>query len=388
MSKKIIRAVKIRLLPTVEQEKLFWRSAGTARWAYNYFLAENLRIYEQYILNGRTGAYCANESEVRKYINNVLKKTTHIWLNDIGSNVVKQAIKDAGKALKDFFSGFSGRPRFKSKHKAKISFYVNYERLSRKGNFFQGEKLGVVKMMNALPKIPKGKKYINPHISYDGKYWYLSVGYEVMCVNESLGKECLGIDLGIKNLAVVANRDASYVKVYENINKSRKVKLLECRLKREQRRLERKFKAKEKAKSKNIEKQNRKIRSIYKHITDIRKNYVHQITAELVKTKPGRIVLENLNVSGMMRNKYLSKDIASQNFAEFKRQILYKAEAIGIEVVEADRFFASSKKCSGCGCIKKHLRLGERVYKCELCGYVIDRDLNAAINLANYCKEK
>ena len=106
MSKKIIRAVKIRLLPTVEQEKLFWRSAGTARWAYNYFLAENLRIYEQYILNGRTGTYCANESEVRKYINNVLKKTTHIWLNDIGSNVVKQAIKDAGKALKDFFSGF------------------------------------------------------------------------------------------------------------------------------------------------------------------------------------------------------------------------------------------------------------------------------------------
>ena len=106
MSKKIIRAVKIRLLPTVEQEKLFWRSAGTARWAYNYFLAENLRIYEQYILNGRTGAYCANESEVRKYINNVLKKTTHIWLNDIGSNVVKQAIKDADKALKDFFSGF------------------------------------------------------------------------------------------------------------------------------------------------------------------------------------------------------------------------------------------------------------------------------------------
>ena len=105
-----------------------------------------------------------------------------------------------------------------------------------------------------------------------------------------------------------------------------------------------------------------------------------------MKTKPGRIVLENLNVSGMMRNKYLSKDIASQNFAEFKRQILYKAEAIGIEVVEADRFFASSKKCSGCGCIKKHLRLGERVYKCELCGYVIDRDLNAAINLANYCK--
>ena len=204
----MIRALKIRLLPTPKQENLFWKSAGVARWSYNYFLSENERIYKE---SGKS----VTEGEVRKYINNVLKKTTHQWLKEVGSNVMKQAVKDAANALKRFFAG-SGYPKFKSRHKSKISFYVNYESFKRLPNGFQGEKLGYVKTSETLPKI-KGH-YLNPHISFDGKYWFLSVCYEVKTLEVELTGESIGIDLGVKELAVVSTG-----KVYPNINKTEKI---------------------------------------------------------------------------------------------------------------------------------------------------------------------
>ena len=385
------RAVKIRLLPTREQEILFWKSAGTARWAYNYFLNANEQAYRE----GRRIA----EGEVRKYINNVLKKTTHKWLKEVGSNVMKQGVKDAALALQRYIKGIAGKPRFKSRRKSRISFYVNYESLKREKNGFHGEKIGFVKTAVALPKIAKGRHYVNPRISFDGKYWYLSVGYEVHPVQTELTGESIGIDLGVKELAVVSNQDASRIKFYKNINKSAKVRRLEKTLKRAQRKASRKLEANTKSRDKNrspiwkrplrecrnIQRQNKSIQLLHKKLTDIRTNYLHQTTAEIVKTKPSQIVMEDLNVKGMMKNRHLSKFVAKQKFYEFKRQIQYKAERYGIKVVEAGRFYASSKTCSQCGHIKKDLKLSDRTYTCPVCGIKLDRDLNAAINLAN-CK--
>ena len=385
------RAVKIRLLPTKEQEIIFWKSAGTARWAYNYFLDANEQAYRE----GRR----ITEGEVRKYINNVLKKTTHKWLKEVGSNVMKQGVKDAALALQRYIKGIAGKPRFKSRRKSRISFYVNYESLKREKNGFHGEKIGFVKTAVALPKIAKGRHYVNPRISFDGKYWYLSAGYEVHPVQTELTGESIGIDLGVKELAVVSNQDASRIKFYKNINKSAKVRRLEKTLKRAQRKASRKLEANTKSRDKNrspiwkrplrecrnIQRQNKSIQLLHKKLTDIRTNYLHQTTAEIVKTKPSRIVMEDLNVKGMMKNRHLAEAVAKQKFYEFKRQIQYKAEWYGIKVVEAGRFYASSKTCSHCGHIKKDLKLSDRTYTCPVCGIKLDRDLNAAINLAN-CK--
>ena len=392
----MLTAKKIRLKPTPEQEILFRKSAGVSRWAYNYFLSENNRVYQEYLANGETGEKSISEGKVRKYINNVLKKTTHTWLSEIGSNVMKQAVKDANNALQRYFKGVSEKPCYKSKHKSKLSFYVNYESLSRRNGGFHGEKIGFVKTSEPLPKLSKGEKYSNPHISFDGKYWYLSVGYEIFNVESELTGESIGIDLGVKELAVCSNG-----KTYKNINKSKKVRRLKKKLKREQRKLSRKLKNNTKDyevingyrhpvyikplhECRNIQKQKSKIKLIYRKLTNIRNNHLHQATTEIVKTKPSQIVMETLNVKGMMKNRHLASSIQEQKFYEFKRQIEYKCQRYGIELLNIPTFYPSSKLCSQCGNIKKDLKLSDRVYHCDCCGLVIDRDYNASLNLANY----
>ena len=388
---------RIRLLPTAEQEKIFWKSAGVARWAYNFFLHYNEEKYNEY-LEDNTKEKFVKESDVRKYINNVLKKTTHTWLQEVGSNVMKQGVKDANIALQNFFKFNKGYPKYKSRKKSKPSFYVNYESLKRAPNRFQGERIGVVKTREPLPKILKDEKYVNPRITYDGKFWFLSVGYKVEPKQVKLTDEKIGIDLGLKDLAIVSNKDNSYSKKYKNINKEYRIKLLEKRLKRAQRKLSRKILnniesydedrrpkyIRSLESCKNIQKQIHIVQNLYKKLTNIRNNYIHQVTTEIVKTKPSKIVLEDLNVSGMMKNKYRAKSVADAKWYEFRRQILYKAELYGIEVVLANRFYPSSKTCSCCGNYKKDLKLKDRTYICNECGLTIDRDINAAINLANY----
>ena len=388
---------KIRLLPTPEQEKLFWKSAGIARWSYNFFLSYSQEKYNEW-LKDNTREKIIIEGDVRKYINNVLKKTTHTWLKEVGSNVMKQGVKDANIALQQFFNKISGYPKYKSRKKTKPSFYVNYDRLRRTPNGFRGEKLGIVKTKESLPKIPKGQKYVNPRITYDGKFWFLSVSYEVEQKQIKLTDEEIGIDIGLKDLAIVSNKNNSCSRKYRNINKGYKVKLLEKRLRRAQRKLSRKILnnvdsydenrvptyIRPLKDCRNIQKQIHVIQDLYRKLTNIRNNYIHQVTTEIVKTKPSKIVLEDLNVSGMMKNKHLSKAIADSKWYEFRRQILYKAELYGIEVILADRFYPSSKTCSCCGNYKKDLKLKDRTYICNECGLKIDRDINAAINLANY----
>jgi putative transposase len=293
---------------------------------------------------------------------------------------------------KRWFNGLANKPKFKSKRKSKISFYVNYESLKRTNNGFKGEKIGLVKTCQPLPKLKKNQKYSNPRISFDGRNWFLSIGYDKEFESVKLTNVSLGIDVGIKELEV-----CSYGEFKRNINKNKKVKHLKKKLKREQRKLSRKIEANIKSydknrkliyktplkNMKNIGKQNKVIRNLYKKLEDIRKNHLHQCSNEIVKTKPSRIVMETLNVKGVMKNKHLSKAIAEQCLYEFKRQIQYKCKKYGIEFVEADKWYPSSKTCSYCGQIKSDLKLKDRIFICE-CGFKIDRDLNASINLANY----
>ena len=407
----MLRGKKIRLLPTPEQEILFWKSAGTSRWAYNYFLARNEEQYKTYLANGRKGKKSISEGVIRKEINNQLKPTTHQWLKEVGSNVMKQAVKEADRAMKKFLSGAAGRPKFKTKRRTTPRFYVNYESLTRQNGGFHGEKIGFVRTAEPLPKIPKGCHYSNPWISFDGKYWYIGFGYEVPDkLNVELTGDSVGIDLGVKELAVCYAFGERKKTVFKNINKTKEVHRLEKKLRREQRRQSRKFTANidhyetvqrnEKKpgrrpvwkrpirECRNIERQRQRIVLLHRRLKNIRENHIHQTTAAIVKTKPSRIVMEDLNVKGMMKNRYLAKEIASENFYEFRRQMEYKCEPYGIQLVFADRFYPSSKTCSHCGHIKKDLKLNNRTYICPACGHVIDRDLNAAINLAKYFKSE
>ena len=355
-------------------------------------LDEKERVYQEYLNNDKQGTRTITVGEIRKNITK-LKHSTHLWLNEVGVNVVKQAARNADNAYKNFFNGQADKPRKKSKYRDSLSFYVNYETLSKDNEGFRGEKIGFVKTAEPLPDIPSDKKYSNPYISFDGKYWYLTVGYEVPEKEVSHTGEIVGIDLGVENLATCSNG-----KVNENIKKTIKVNKLKKKLKREQRKLSRMIGSnissynknrkpiyiKPLSECKNIQKQKKVIKLIYRTLANIRNNYMHQVTTEIVKSLPSRVVMENLNVNGMMKNKYLAEAIAEQQFYQFNKTMKYKCELYGIIFVEADRFYASSKICSHCGHKKNDLQLSDRTYVCPHCGYIINRDLNASVNLAKY----
>lgn len=372
-----------------------WKSAGVARWCYNYAITRDREHYSNY-LKDDTLPRTLYEGQIRKELT-TMKNTTHPWLKEVGSNVIKQAVKDWNDGRNRFFKGLGKAPKYKSKTTSKPSFYLNYESLRRVSGGFRGERLGFVKTTQPLPKIPKGSCYKNPRVSFDGKYWYLSISYEVPDVSVELTDSVIGVDLGIKTLATLSTG-----KVIENINKSHGVKQLEKQLRREQRHLARQLQANTKgyittAKGgrkptykrsldlcSNIQNTKRKIKLLYRKLSSIRLNHVHQATSQIVKQLPKGIVIEDLNVRGMMKNKHLAKHIQNSLFYEFRRQLEYKCSKYGIQLVVADRFYPSSKACSCCGFIKSDLKLNDRVYKCNSCGLEMDRDLNAAENLANY----
>ena len=368
----MILAKKVRLKPTSEQEQQLWKSVGTARFIYNWTLA---RQEENHKNNGKF----IQDGELRKQLTQ-LKKQDLSWLNDVSNNVAKQAVKDACDAYKRFFKGLADKPKFKSRKKSKHSFYNDNLKLKVKKNSVLIEKVGWIK---TIEQLPMDCKYSNPRISFDGKYWYLSVGVKQVKQVIELTNETIGIDIGIKELAVCSNG----VRV-KNINKKAKVKKIEKRLRRLQRSVSRKYEQNKEGnrfvKTSNIIKQEKEIRLLHRKLTNIRMNHLHQATSKIVKTKPSTIVMETLNIKGMMKNKHLSKAIAQQKLYEFKRQIQYKCGKYGIQFIEADKWFPSSKLCSDCGCVKKHLSLSERIYRCEECGLEIDRDLNASINLSHY----
>lgn len=387
----MIKAIKVRLYPTKLQEELMFKSADIARFSYNWGLAFLNKYYEE---NKKT----LSIGELRKEFTKIRNDEKFGWLKEVSSEIPQQALKDLGESFKKFFRKESSFPSFKKKGKCEVSFFHLNNKFIVKDKYIKIEKIGYVKMKDE-GRLPIGNykkdkiKVLNPRIKFNGRFWCLSLALEVEDKTDTdLTDESIGVDLGIKDLAIVSNID----KPFKNINKSKEVKRLNKKLKRLQKQVSRKYdmlksgntfkKGEKLSKTQNIIKIEKQIKIVHKKIADIRLNHIHQTTNTIVKTKPCRVVVEDLNVKGMMKNKHLSKAISEQCFNKFIAILEYKCKWNGIEFVKADRFYPSSKICSCCGTIKKDLRLKDRTYICTnpKCNFVIDRDKNASINLANY----
>ncbi len=381
----MITSIKVRLDPNNKQRTKLFQYAGAARFAYNWALARERD-------NHANGGKFLSDGELRKEFTQLKKTPDYAWLNNLSNNVTKQAIKDACDAYRRFFKGQAKFPKFKSKKKSAPSFYQDSVKIkftethvkvegfadSRKQN---RQKINFIRL-SEKGRIPTDCKYFNPRFTFDGLHWYVSVGVEYEEHSAIPQNEGIGVDLGLKDFAVCSDGV-----IYKNINKTGKIKKLEKRKRRMQRAVSRKYLKNKKGegycKTKNILKSEKKLIKLTHRLTNIRHDYVHQITADIMKREPSFICLEDLNVRGMMKNRHLSKTVSEQNFHEFRRQIEYKAEWNNIPVIVSDRFYPSSKKCVCCGNIKKDLKMSDRVYRCE-CGNVIDRDYQAALNLKRY----
>lgn len=377
----MIKGFKIRIYPTKEQEKLIWKHIGACRFIWNYML--DLQIERH-----KNGEKHLSGFDMMNLLSPLKREEEYAWLNDVSNTSLKDTCAMLATDYNGFFKKRSGFPKFKSRKRSKPSFPVRCDRFYFDGGMAQIQKLGRVKYKSDF-EFPQGRehKFSNVRISFiNGKYM-LSFGME--CENQApkLTDNVMGIDLGIKDLAVAACGDKQLV--FHNINRSKQVRELKHKLKHTQRTISRKYKASKARtggyeKTRNIEREENKLRKLYAQLTNIRHNYLHQTTAALIAMLPCMIVMEDLNVTGMMKNRNLSKAIAEQCFYEFIRQVRYKCEWNGIRFVQADRFYPSSKTCSCCGAIKCGLKLSERTYVCPDCGFTIDRDLNAAINLSRY----
>lgn len=374
------------LLPNNKQRTKLFECAGTARFAYNWALGCEKANYE-------AGNSFLSHYELRRIFTELKTQSEYAWLNDYSNNIAKQAIKDACAAYQNFFKGIAGFPKFKSRRKTKLSFYADTAKISFTSTHVKLEKLTTSKKKNkqkfnlvklAEPdRIPIDVKYSNPRITFDGLNWWISVGIDCEESQEKPTNQGIGIDIGIKDLAICSDTN-----VYPNINKTAKVKKLKKKKRRLQRRVSKKYSRNKKGecycKTRNIVKSERKLLKLNHRLTNIRHSYLHSVTSEIINRKPKFIVLEDLNVQDMMKNRHLSRAVQEQCFYEFYRQIEYKCRWHNIEFVTADRYYPSSKMCSCCGNIKKDLKLSDRIYHCSVCGLTIDRDFQASVNLMNY----
>ena len=383
-----MKSFKVMLVPNNRQQTRLFQFAGTARFAYNWALRKEIDAHT-------AGEKFISNFDLRKEFTVLRNSAEYLWLRTISNNVTKQAIKDCADAYQRFFKGQSGRPRFKSKRRGAFSFYQDTDKIRITATHVKLEAIATSKKRNKQQlnwfrlaekgRIPLGVKYKEPRITFDGLNWWLSVAVEFAETKPAENcTETLGIDLGIKNLATCSDGTT-----YPNINRTSTVRRLKKKQRRLQRSVSRKYemnksKGDSYLKTRNIIKSERKLLRIHHRLASIRQNYRHQITSEIIGRKPNPIVLEDLNVRGMMSNRHLARAVQEQGFYEFRRQIEYKAAWKGLRVVIADRFYPSSKTCIACGHVKKNLRLSERIYHCENCGNVIDRDLQAAINLKLY----
>lgn len=373
------------LIPNNKQKTKLFQYANAARFAYNWALGREKENYEK-------GGKFISDANLRKEFTKLKKTDGYLWLNDVSNNVPKQAIKDACDSYKRFFKGIAGYPKFKSRKYAVPSFYQDNIKIQFTDTHVKVEGFAASKKKNKQKlnwirlaehgRIPTDCKYTNPRIKYDGINWWITVGIEYKDIARISSNEGIGIDLGIKDLAICSDGNK-----YRNINKTQRVKKLEKRKRRLQRSISRGYEKNKKGenycKTSNIIKKENELLKLNHRLTNIHQNYLHQTTSEIIKREPSFVCIEDLNVKGMMKNRHLSKEVQQQGFYEFRKQIEYKAEWNNILVVIADRFFPSSKLCSCCGNIKKDLRLSDRIYKCE-CGNVIDRDYQAALNLKRY----
>ena len=348
--RKLLKSFKTEINPTIEQKIKINKTIGTCRYVYNFYLGHNKTLYDngEKFMTGKSFSVWLNN----EYIPNNPDK---IWIKEAYSKAVKKSIEDGCTAFTRFFKHQSAFPNFKKKGKSDVKMY--FVKNNTKDCRCERHRLNIptlgwvrIKEKGYIPTTKDGWKIKSGTVSVKADRYYVSVLVEIPNVkiaNNSNGG--IGIDLGLKDLAIVSNG-----KTYKNINKSTRIKKLEKKLRREQR--------------------------LHHKIDNIRTDYINKSIAEIVKTKPSYITIENLNVSGMMKNRHLSKAVASQKFYEFRTKLKAKCDENGIELRVVDRWYPSSKICHCCGAIKKDLKLSDRIYRCD-CGYVEDRDFNAALNL-------
>lgn len=377
--KRLLKSFKTEINPTEEQKARIRKTIGTCRYVYNFYLGHNKALHDngEKFMTGKSFSLWLNN----EYIPDNPDKT---WIREVYSKAVKKSIEDGCAAFTRFFKHQSDFPKFKKKGKSDVKMY--FVRNNPKDCQCERHRLKIptlgwvrIKEKGYIPTTKDGYMIRSGTVSVKAGRFYVSVLVEIPDVNINNNlNEGIGIDLGLKDFAIISNG-----KTYRNINKSAGLKKLEKQLIREQRSLSRKYENLKKGESTqraNIQKQKLKVQKLHHKMDNIRTDYINKTIAEIVKTKPSYITIEDLNVKGMMKNRCLSKAVASQKFYEFRKKLKAKCDEKGIELRVADRFYPSSKTCHHCGSIRKNLKLSDRIYRCE-CGYVADRDLNAALNL-------
>ena len=375
----MLKSFKTEINPTEEQKARNRSTIGTCRYVYNFYLGHNKALHDngEKFMTGKDFSLWLNN----KYIPDNPDKT---WIREVYSKAVKKSIEDGCTAFTRFFKHQSDFPKFKKKGKSDVKMY--FVRNNPKDCQCERHRLKIptlgwirIKEKGYIPTTKDGYMIRSGTVSVKAGRFYVSVLVEIPDVNiDNSSNEGIGIDLGLKDFAIISNG-----KTYRNINKSAGLKKLEKQLIREQRSLSRKYESLKKGESTqraNIQKQKFKVQKLHHKMDNIRTDYMNKTIAEIVKTKPSYITIEDLNVKGMMKNRCLSKAVASQKFYEFRTRLKAKCDENGIELRVADRFYPSSKTCHHCGSVRKNLKLSDRIYRCE-CGYVADRDFNAALNL-------
>ena len=380
----LLKSYRTEVNPTEEQKVMIHKTIGVCRYLYNFYIAHNMEVYE------REKKFISG-MDFHKWLNHeyLPDNPEKEWIKEVSSKATKQSILNADRAFRKFFKGRGGFPKFKKKSKSDVKMY-----------FVKTDAKAVIHCERHRIKIPtlgwvrlKEKGYIptNPdtHVIKSGTVSCHAGRYYVSVLVEESPKEIpkpsnegIGIDLGVKEFMVCSNGITK-----KNINKTATIRKLEKKLEREQRCLSRKYEdykkrsgRKGEATRQNIQKQQLKVQKLHQRMTDIRTDYINQCVNEVVKTKPAHITIEDLNVKGMMKNRHLSRAVASQKFHEFRKKLEAKCKENGVELRIVDRWYPSSKLCHKCGCTKTDLKLSNRVYICE-CGHIADRDFNASLNL-------
>ena len=375
----MLKSFKTEINPTEEQKTKIRKTIGTCRFIYNFYLAHNKKLHED-------GKKFMSSNKFRIWLNNeyLPQHPEYSWIKEAYSKAVTQSVNNGQTAFTRFFNHESAFPNFKKKGKSDVKMY--FVKNNPKDCHCERYRIKIpslgwirIKEKGYIPTTKDGYVIKSGSVSIKADRYYVSVLVEVSD-NKTINHfdEGIGIDLGLKDFAIVSNG-----RTYQNINKSAKLKKLERQLIREQRCLSRKYENLKKGDATqraNIQKQKLKVQKLHHRIDNIRTDYINKTIAEMVKIKPSYITIEDLNVKGMMKNRHLSKAVASQKFYEFRAKLLTKCNKSGIELRVVDRWYPSSKTCHCCGSIKKDLKLSDRIFKCR-CGYIEDRDFNAALNL-------
>ncbi|ALS22147.1 RNA-guided endonuclease InsQ/TnpB family protein [Paenibacillus naphthalenovorans] len=382
----MLKSYKTEIILNEQQKKIFKQTIGVCRFAYNFFIAHNQEKYK------KSNKFISG-MDFSKWLNNdfIPNNPEYSWIKDVYAKAVKQSIMNADKAFRKFFKGESRFPRFKKKKNQDVKMY-----------FVKNDAKTVIPCERHRIKIPtlgwvkiKEKGYLPTNatiksgtVSQKTDRYYVSVLVEEDAASESTdSNDGIGVDLGLKEFAVISSQD----RPVKNINKTARVRKIEKSLKRQQRKLSRKYESAKKNKNKkeetatrqNIHKQVLKVQKLHYRLSNIRENHINQTINMIIKQKPRFITIEDLNVRGMMKNRHLAKAVAQQCFNQFKTKLEVKCKINGIELRIVDRFYPSSKLCSCCGHRKVDLKLSDRIYVCDNCGNTMDRDMNAAVNLKN-----